>query len=231
MFDNRSGEADRHSVVQDINGDAVTGTVFFLVIEEKEEGLTGDGGGDPLSSLAQNTRPLIARATKADSGGGISKLTFISSVRWTEIDSLADRVRACRQHAAATTAIRVDLPFGGGLAQVPWIERFLTISTHEVKQDRVDEYLELRRIAVHPEMARLRGFISSDVLRKTRYPNQFLIVNQWMDNAFADAYSSSPIHDSLRVQVRARLLSHSGMREFDLLSRQRTDSADSRVTD
>jgi 4-oxalocrotonate tautomerase len=118
----------------------------------------------------------------------------------------------------ATACDRVDLPDGGGLRGFPHLVRHLTMSTHEVRPEKLDEYLELRRIAVNPGMARLYGFVSSDVLRKRLMPNAFFIVNQWLSKEASDGYSEGPLHDFLKSRVRPLLISHSGTREFAVLT-------------
>jgi heme-degrading monooxygenase HmoA len=123
--------------------------------------------------------------------------------------------------AACTTAgltadigVHAQLPQGGGLEGIPLVSRFLTVSTHTVTAAAIEQYLELRRIAVNPGMARLEGFVSSDVLRKLERPNEFFVVNQWTAKQWADEYAQSDLHVDLRRQVRALLDSHSGMREY-----------------
>jgi len=119
----------------------------------------------------------------------------------------------------ATLCDRVDLPDGGGLRGTPQLTRHLTMSTHEVRPEKLDEYLELRRIAVNPGMARLQGFVSSDILRKRATPNAFFVVNQWLSKADADRYGEGPLHQFLKSHVRPLLLSHSGTREFTVQTR------------
>jgi heme-degrading monooxygenase HmoA len=94
----------------------------------------------------------------------------------------------------------------------------MTISTHEVRPDKLDEYLELRRIAVNPGMARLHGFVSSDVLRKRSIPNAFFIVNQWLTKEDSDRYTEDSLHQYLKSRVRPLLISHSGTREFAVVT-------------
>ncbi len=119
----------------------------------------------------------------------------------------------------ATLCDRVDLPDGGGLRGIPQLTRHLTMSTHEVRPEKLDEYLELRRIAVNPGMARLQGFVSSDILRKRATPNAFFVVNQWLTKTDADRYGEGPLHQFLKSHVRPLLLSHSGTREFTVQPR------------
>ena len=121
--------------------------------------------------------------------------------------------------AGATACDRVDLPSGGGLRGEPHLARYMTVSTHEVMPEKLDEYLELRRIAVNPDMARLQGFVSSDILRKRFLPNAFFVVNQWLAKEYADRYTEGPVHAFLRSRVRPLLISHSGGREFAVLTR------------
>jgi len=118
----------------------------------------------------------------------------------------------------ATLCDRVDLPDGGGLRGDPRLARHLTMSTHEVRPEKLDEYLELRRIAVNPGMARLEGFVSSDILRKRAMPNAFFVVNQWLSKEDADRYGESHLHQYLKSHVRPLLVSHSGTREFEVLT-------------
>jgi heme-degrading monooxygenase HmoA len=118
----------------------------------------------------------------------------------------------------ATMCDRVDLPDGGGLRGMPLLARHMTMSTHEVRPEKVDEYFELRRIAVNPGMARLHGFVSSDVLRKRSTPNAFFIVNQWLTKEDSDSYSGDSLHQYLKSRVRPLLISHSGTREFAVLT-------------
>jgi 4-oxalocrotonate tautomerase len=118
-----------------------------------------------------------------------------------------------------TLCDRVDLPAGGGLRGVPTLERYMSVSTHDVQPEKLDEYLELRRIAVNPGMARLHGFVSSDILRKRSAPNAFFVVNQWLLKQDADAYTTSPLHEYLKSRVRPLLVSHSGTREFTVQSK------------
>jgi 4-oxalocrotonate tautomerase len=118
----------------------------------------------------------------------------------------------------AVLSDRVDLPDGGGLRGMPLLERHMTMSTHEVRPEKLDEYLELRRIAVNPGMARLHGFVSSDVLRKRSVPNAFFIVNQWLTKEDSDSYTEDSLHLYLKSRVRPLLISHSGTREFAVLT-------------
>jgi 4-oxalocrotonate tautomerase len=113
---------------------------------------------------------------------------------------------------------RLDLPDGGGLRAFPMLTRHLTMSTHEVRPEKVDEYIELRRIAVNPGMARLHGFVSSDILRKRELPNAFFVVNQWLTKEDSDRYTGDALHTYLKSHVRPLLISHSGTRDFEVLT-------------
>jgi heme-degrading monooxygenase HmoA len=144
-------------------------------------------------------------ATAQDGHGELAITTWSSEDAW--------RLSGASE-PEATLCDRVDLPDGGGLRGVPQLTRHLTMSTHEVRPEKLDEYLELRRIAVNPGMARLQGFVSSDILCKRATPNAFLVVNQWLSKEDADRYGEGPLHQFLKGHVRALLLSHSGTREF-----------------
>lgn len=160
----------------------------------------------PRSS--ENLGYLVARGL--DGMGDLAISTWASEDAWRTHDGASE---------AATCCDRVDLPDGGGLRAFPMLARHLTMSTHEVRPEKVDEYTELRRIAVNPGMARLQGFVSSDVLRKRELPNAFFIVNQWLTKEDSDRYSADQLHTYLKSHVRPLLISHSGTREFEVLTR------------
>ena len=156
-----------------------------------------------------NERLGFVAARGLDGKGDIAISSWSSEDAWRSNGGESDGVTACD---------RVDLPDGGGLRGTPYLDRHLTMSTHEVRPEKLDEYLELRRIAVNPGMARLQGFVSSDILRKRSTPNAFFVVNQWLSKEDADSYGESPLHQFLKSHVRPLLLSHSGTRDFAVLT-------------
>jgi len=176
--------------------------------------LTGDfvvvinsGGAAPVDGEARSNERLGHLFARAEDGDGDVAITT-----WSSED--AWRSSGAGESDAATLCDRVDLPDGGGLRGIPQLVRHLTMSTHEVRPEKLDEYLELRRIAVNPGMARLQGFVSSDILRKRATPNAFFVVNQWLSKDDADRYGEGPLHQFLKSHVRPLLISHSGTREF-----------------
>ncbi|MQA79925.1 MAG: hypothetical protein GEV10_15820 [Streptosporangiales bacterium] len=112
--------------------------------------------------------------------------------------------------------LRADLPLGGlrGQNRLPL---HLTIGTHHVREDTVDEYLQLMRLAVHPEMNRCSGFVSSDRLRQLPSGSSFFVVNHWLSREHAEAYASSPAHDMLKARVRPLLHDRDPLGSFDVL--------------
>lgn len=177
------------------------------------------GGGDfvvvaggtalhPVTALP-NERLGFLVAKGLDGKGDVAISSWSSEDAWRTSGGEA---------AGATLCERVDLPDGGGLRGTPRLGRHMTMSTHEVEPAKLDEYLELRRIAVNPGMARLQGFVSSDILRKRELPNAFFVVNQWLSKEDGDRYAESPLHQFLKSHVRPLLVSHSGMREFAVLT-------------
>jgi 4-oxalocrotonate tautomerase len=166
--------------------------------------------GAPHSLLARPNEQLgLLMARAHDGNGDLAISSWSSEDAWRSNGGRSDD---------ATTCDRVDLPDGGGLRGTPFLERHMTISTHEVRPEKLDEYLELRRIAVNPGMARLHGFVSSDVLRKRSVPNAFFIVNQWLTKEDSDRYTEDSLHQYLKSRVRPLLISHSGTREFAVLT-------------
>lgn len=169
--------------------------------------VTNSGGATAGNGEARSNERLGHVVARADDGeGDVAITTWSSEDAWRSSGAtVTDGTALCD---------RVDLPDGGGLRGVPQLARHLTLSTHEVRPEKLDEYLELRRIAVNPGMARLQGFVSSDILRKRATPNAFFVVNQWLSKEDADRYGEGPLHQFLKSHVRPLLLSHSGTREF-----------------
>lgn len=163
-------------------------------------------GGSAVETEGGDSSERLGRLVSESIDGG-DALAFSS---WSSEEAW----RASGGAAEATLCDRVDLPVGGGLRGLPYLDRYMTVSTHEVQPEKLDEYLELRRIAVNPGMARLHGFVSSDILRKRATPNAFFVVNQWLTKQDSEAYSQGPLHAYLKSRVRPLLLSHSGMREY-----------------
>jgi 4-oxalocrotonate tautomerase len=159
----------------------------------------------PSPAAAPNGRLGLLRVRAHDGKGDLTISSWSSEDAWRTSGGGPDEGTECH---------RVDLPDGGGLRGTPLLERHMTMSTHEVRPEKLDEYLELRRIAVNPGMARLHGFVSSDVLRKRSLPNAFFIVNQWLTKEDSDRYSEDSLHTYLKSRVRPLLVSHSGVREF-----------------
>lgn len=165
--------------------------------------VTNGQAGDAAGQSGERLGALFSRSL--DGTGDLAISTWSSEDAWHASGADAD---------GATLCDRVDLPNGGGLRGTPRLERYMSVSTHEVQPDKLDEYLELRRIAVNPGMARLHGFVSSDILRKRSLPNAFFVVNQWLTKKDADAYGDGPLHEYLKSRVRPLLVSHSGTRDF-----------------
>jgi 4-oxalocrotonate tautomerase len=167
-------------------------------------------GAAPTSISAPPTNQLgLVVASADDSKGDFTISSWSSEDAWRSNGGRPDDATMCD---------RVDLPDGGGLRGMPLLQRHMTISTHEVRPEKLDEYLELRRIAVNPGMARLHGFVSSDVLRKRSTPNAFFIVNQWLTKEDSDRYTEDSLHQYLKSRVRPLLISHSGTREFAVVT-------------
>jgi|GEM_PF-40709 len=111
-----------------------------------------------------------------------------------------------------------DLPASSSLDNPTGTPRYFTVSTHAVKPDNTEIYLQVRDTSVHPAMAEFPGFISSSAMESLDAPYDFLIVNSWESKEAADGYSNSPAHYSLRDQVRALLSEHSGTRHYELVN-------------
>jgi 4-oxalocrotonate tautomerase len=111
----------------------------------------------------------------------------------------------------------VDLGYGGKLAFGEPESGFVTVSTHRVLPGKEASYLEFRRLEVHPVMASYEGFKSSCLFRSLDEEHAFLVVNHWTSQDAAEAYSSGPLHDSLKSQIRPILHEHSGTRFYDML--------------
>ena len=176
----------------------------------------------PSGCGVQVTR-FIAFASGSRSGeacfAGESKSTLVSSSHTAKLKpTFADDAKAKSALTGAKVTLGLTDPDGGGLRGMPLLQRHMTISTHEVRPDKLDEYLELRGIAVNPGMARLHGFVSSDVLRKRTIPNAFFIVNQWLTKEDSDRYTEDSLHQYLKSRVRPLLISHSGTREFAVVT-------------
>jgi 4-oxalocrotonate tautomerase len=168
--------------------------------------VVADGGSTQAAAAARPNECLGSLVSKSlDGEGGIAISSWSSEDAW--------RTNGGRPEGA-TMCDRVELPNGGGLRGTPRLARYMSVSTHEVQSAKLDEYLELRRIAVNPGMARLHGFVSSDILRKRSQPNAFFVVNQWLLKKDADAYSDGPLHEYLKSRVRPLLVSHSGVRDY-----------------
>jgi 4-oxalocrotonate tautomerase len=182
----------------------------------RAEGLTEFVVVEQRTSKRDGTLPQSAALLGRLSASGIAHeaaleiSSYPSSDAWQNASANGDAALA----QGLTLCDRVDLPDGGGLRGFPKVERYMSISTHEVQPENLDRYMELRRIAVNPGMARLLGFVSSDVLRKRNQPNAFFIVNQWLRKEDADAYTASPLHAYLSKHVRAMLVSHSGVKDY-----------------
>jgi quinol monooxygenase YgiN len=114
--------------------------------------------------------------------------------------------------------VTTDLPASEGLDADDAAHTYLTVSTHRVRTDQPDIYLNLRATSVHPSMAEFEGFVSSNALASLDEPYAFLIVNSWESIDGASAYGSSPEHFWLRDQVRALLSEHSGTRQYDVVA-------------
>lgn len=184
-------------------GDGAMLTGDFVVVA------TSHGTAEKIAAPRSNER-LGRVVAKADDGNGDLSITSWSSEDAWRLSGAGD--------IEAALCDRVDLPDGGGLRGTPQLVRHLTMSTHEVRPEKLGEYLELRRIAVNPGMARLQGFVSSDILRKRATPNAFFVVNQWLSKEDADRYGEGPLHQFLKSNVRPLLVSHSGTREFTVLT-------------
>jgi 4-oxalocrotonate tautomerase len=168
--------------------------------------VVADGDSTPPAAAARPNECLGSMVSKSlDGGGGLAISSWSSEDAWRTNGGGPEGVTMCD---------RVDLPNGGGLRGIPRLARYMSVSTHEVQPAKVDEYLELRRIAVNPGMARLHGFVSSDILRKRSQPNAFFVVNQWLLKADADGYTDGPLHEYLKSRVRPLLVSHSGVRDY-----------------
>jgi 4-oxalocrotonate tautomerase len=162
------------------------------------------GGADVESEQDAPERLGRLASRSTDGGDDLAFSSWSSEQAWKAGGGAPD----------ATLCDRVDLPAGGGLRGTPHLDRYMTVSTHEVEPTKLEEYLELRRIAVNPGMARLHGFVSSDILCKRAAPNAFFVVNQWLTKQDSEAYSEGPLHAYLKSRVRPLLISHSGMREY-----------------
>jgi phenylpyruvate tautomerase PptA (4-oxalocrotonate tautomerase family)/heme-degrading monooxygenase HmoA len=63
------------------------------------------------------------------------------------------------------------------------------------------EYLALRHDVINPGMATQDGFVSSLLLRPHDRPNEYILVNKWLSEAHAKAYTSGPVHETLRQKA------------------------------
>lgn len=111
----------------------------------------------------------------------------------------------------------IELPFSANLDDPESPQQYFTVSTHRVKADTNDFYLQLRAAAVHPTMARFGGFVSSNSLESLDEHYAFLIVNSWTSQESAEGYSNDESHFALRDQVRSTLSEHSGTRHYELV--------------
>jgi 4-oxalocrotonate tautomerase family enzyme len=78
---------------------------------------------------------------------------------------------------------------------------FASISRIQYNPSSEAEYLALRRDVINPGMATQEGFVSSLLLRRHDVPNEYLLVNKWMNQDNAEAYHSGAVHDRLREQA------------------------------
>lgn len=134
-------------------------------------------------------------------------------------DKLRDTIR--QDLTTAMTIGRyqaIRLSHGGGPGHQGEQSVYLTVSTHRVRTGSEEMYLGLRDVSVHPAMAEFDGFLSSNVFQSLDEPYAFLIVNAWVSKEAADVYGTSPVHNSLRDQVRALLSEHSGTRQYTLVT-------------
>lgn len=118
--------------------------------------------------------------------------------------------------AKVMRCLRADLPLGGLRGQ-NLLPLHVTIGTHHVREEKVEEYLQLMRLAVHPEMNRRSGFVSSDRLRQLPSRSSFWVVNHWLSKEAADAYAASPAHDMLKARVRPLLHDREPLGSFEIL--------------
>ena len=188
------------------SGEHIAAGDFVVVAEgDPKVAVSRDGATEPVGRIT---------ARLVDHAGGLLFSSWSTEDAWRTFGS----GRNAELSEGLTLCDRIDLPAGGGLRGTPALERYMSVSTHEVRPDKLSEYVELRRIAVNPGMARLNGFVSSDILRKRSLPNAFFVVNQWLLKEHADAYTTSPLHEYLKSRVRPLLVSHSGTREFTVQS-------------
>lgn len=110
-----------------------------------------------------------------------------------------------------------ELPFSQGLDEKDSPQKYFTVSTHRLKTDTNDYYLNLRTAAVHPTMSRFGGFVSSNALESMDEQYAYLIVNSWTSSEAAAGYSDDESHFALRSQVRATLSEHSGTKNYELV--------------
>lgn len=76
-------------------------------------------------------------------------------------------------------------------------------SVSRIKYDplREPDYLRLRSEVINPGMATQDGFVSSLMLRPHDRTNEYLLVNKWVSQQHAEAYTSGSVHDALREQA------------------------------
>jgi 4-oxalocrotonate tautomerase len=82
---------------------------------------------------------------------------------------------------------------------------YASISRIQYDPSREAEYLALRRDVINPGMATQDGFVSSLLLRRHDVPNEYLLVNKWLNQEQAEAYQAGAVHDRLREQALAIL--------------------------
>jgi 4-oxalocrotonate tautomerase len=91
---------------------------------------------------------------------------------------------------------------------------FVAVGRVQIKEGKREQYLEWRRNSVFPFMASHEGFISSTLLTTPDDPNQYVIVNKWIDPDAYEAYLAKPREAELRIEAR-ELLDQLVTQDFD----------------
>jgi 4-oxalocrotonate tautomerase len=187
-----------------------------------------------LTYRKENVHPTMAKMPGFQDVFVAQDLTdddkFVLLIRW---DSEASQVhyQGTPEHDELKAKIRgelvskmdmqgyslLDFAYGGNFSHGEPQPYYLTLSTHNVKPEKVNAYLEYRRAEIHPVMASFEGFVSSSVLLEVGSDSRFLIVNQWLTEEGMRAYGSSTLHDSLRGQVHPLLTETPVNRRFKVM--------------
>ena len=91
---------------------------------------------------------------------------------------------------------------------------YVTVSRIGIQPDKHAEYLAWRRDSVYPFMASHEGFVSSLLLAIPEVPNEYLIINKWVNREAERQYLAKPREEELRMEARG-LTTQLATRELD----------------